>query len=146
MDAVCKMNMEKGSTTPQKIKELVENAFESDGRYRRRLKKYDKCCTIEYADINGIGFSIDIVPTLDDDPQTKSSLMQKSAEPIYVSIAIAITDKKNDQYRWATSNPKGFKSWFENINKSFLENSLQQSRTSIYETYLYNGTHNYQYI
>ena len=38
MDAVCKMNMEKGSTTPQKIKELVENAFESDGRYRRRLK------------------------------------------------------------------------------------------------------------
>lgn len=135
LDAVCQINIKKEATTPKEIKDLVENAFESDERYRLRLKKYDKCCTIEYADIGGIGFSIDIVPAVDEDPQTKSLLMQKSAEPTYIYTAIAITDKQHDQYSWATNNPKGYKSWFENINKAFLEHSPQQSRELIYKTY-----------
>lgn len=139
LDAICQINIEKESTTPQEIKESIENAFESDERYKCRLKKYDKCCTIEYADIDGIGFSIDIVPAVDEDPQTKSLLMRESDEPRYIHTAIAITDKKEDQYKWATNNPKGFKSWFENINKGFQEHSPQRSRASIFESYKYKG-------
>lgn len=135
LDAICQIEIQKKVTTPKSIKDMVEKAFESDERYKSRLIKYDKCCTIQYADIGEIGFSIDVVPAVDEDLETKSLLKQKSLEPRYIDTAIAITDKKLEEYEWATNNPKGFKEWFQKINTPFLENSLQQSRRSIFESY-----------
>lgn len=135
LDAICKIIIEKGDTTPKDIREAVESAFEQNETYKKKLVKYDKCCTINYAEINMIGFSIDIVPAVEEDNSTKNRLKSKSDLPEYIDTAIAITSKKDEIFEWATNNPKGFKVWFDNINKPFLENSPLQSRAAIFESH-----------
>lgn len=133
LDAICQIVTEKDGTTPQEIKEAVESAFEQDEIYNKKLVKCDKCCTINYTDINEIGFSIDIVPAVEEDYSTKNRLKKKSALPEYIETAIAITSKKNEKYEWATNNPKGFKVWFDIINMPFLKYNPMQSRSMIFE-------------
>lgn len=135
LDAICQILNEKGTTTPQDIKEMVESAFEENETYKKKLTKCDKCCTINYAETNEIGFSIDIVSAVEEDESTKQRLKQKSLLPEYIDTAIAISSKKDEEYEWATNNPKGFKEWFDKINKPFLEKNPLQSRSAIFESY-----------
>lgn len=135
LDAICQILNEKGATTPQDIKEMVESAFEENEAYKKKLTKCDKCCTINYTETNEIGFSIDIVSAIEEDESTKQRLKEKSILPEYIDTAIAISSKKDEEYEWATNNPKGFKEWFDKINKPFLENNPLQSRSAIFESY-----------
>lgn len=135
LDAICQILDEKRETTPQDIKEAVESVFEESEKYKSKLTKCDKCCTINYAETNEIGFSIDIVSAVNEDEYTKTRLKGKSNLPQYLDTAIAISSKKEEDYKWATNNPKGFKEWFDNINRPFLENNPIQSRSAIFESY-----------
>lgn len=135
LDAICQILNEKDATTPQDIKEMVESVFEQNETYKKKLTKCEKCCTINYAETNEIAFSIDIVSAVDEDESTKQRLKEKSILPEYIDTTIAISSKKDEEYEWATNNPKGFKEWFHKINKPFLENNPLQSRSAIFESY-----------
>lgn len=135
LDAICQLDLTKESTTPQKIKETIEKAFESDETYKSRLTIYDACCTIQYAEKNEIGFSIDIVSAVDEAESVKDKLSAASEVPQYIDSSIAITTKKSSDYEWATNNPKGYKLWFDEINKPFLEMNPLQSRALIFESH-----------
>ena len=135
LDAICQILNEKDATTAQDIKEMVESTFEENETYKKKITNCDKCCTINYAETNEIGFSIDIVSAVAEDESTKQRLKEKSILPEYIDTAIAISSKKDEEYEWATNNPKGFKEWFDRINKPFLENNPLQSRSAIFESY-----------
>jgi len=64
---------------------------------------------------------MDIVPAALEDINTVLELQQISQNPEYLSNMIVITSRKENNYNWLTSNPKGYKEWFEKINKPFLE-------------------------
>ena len=57
-----------------------------------------------------------------------SRLSQEEAE-----LAVAITDKRKQNYLWLTSNPRAYKNWFESINRPFLEYDRQNKRRVIFE-------------
>ena len=57
-----------------------------------------------------------------------SRLSQEDAE-----LAVAITDKRNQNYFWLTSNPRAYRNWFESINRPFLEYDRQNKRKVLFE-------------
>lgn len=52
--------------------------------------KWEECFTIEYADINGVSFSIDLVPAVSDSDDEKADLTTKGLSPQIVDTSIAI--------------------------------------------------------
>jgi hypothetical protein len=58
--------------------------------HRKAERLYEKCFTIEYADVGGVGFSIDIVPAADESEESKIRLRSKSKNPGLIDTAIAI--------------------------------------------------------
>lgn len=132
LDAICQILLQKSQTTPKAIKEQIENQFESNALYAEKLTKYDKCCTISYAEKDGFAFSIDIVSAVDEDEILKNHLMQSCEYPQFINTTIAIPSKINNQYNWATNNPKGYKAWFDQINSPFLIANPLVSRNEIF--------------
>lgn len=118
MDVICEVNYNKHEITPLALYDKLKVALENNGTYSSKLEYYDECITINYSDVNGIGFSIDIVPSVHEDQETIVSMKSHSTMPELCDSSIAITiDKALD---WGSSNPKGFQAWFEKSIKNFL--------------------------
>ena len=133
LDFICQFHLNRADITPSELRKKIESALKSSDRYGGRLTKWDECFTIEYADINGIGFSIDIVPAADEDYQRKSELLSISNRPDLIKTAIAIPSQNSERsFNWLTNNPRGFKAWFDEINKPFLEYQALERRTKFY--------------
>lgn len=132
LDAICEVAVPKKNTDPQLLKEAIEQAFEEDKTYKDKLHKFDKCCTIEYSENGGAGFSIDIISAVEEDPATKQQLNFEQQK--YVNTAIAIASKDSDGYDWISNNPKGFKIWFDQINDLFLEYGGDQTHKLIFDS------------
>ncbi|MCG8539857.1 MAG: nucleotidyltransferase [Clostridia bacterium] len=132
LDAICQLQVSKQDTTPKAIKEAIEKAFQEDERYKYKLKIYDECCAIEYADVNGIGFSIDIVSAVDEDILNKQKLASLATYPEYIDTSIAIPSHESQEYRWITNNPRGYKAWFDGINNKFLSSNPIYSKEAIF--------------
>ena len=128
MDASCEIKIDKNSTTAEKVKQMVGDILKSDGTYRDMLQQeWDKCWTLEYADVNGIGFCVDIVPAVpEDDSELKTILEDVSTNADVYQSQIAITNKKNSEYMWQTSNPKAYQNWFKQVNEPFLINKRRR--------------------
>ena len=119
LDVVCEVNYNKSSISPAELYEELKNALESDGRYTSKMEYYDECITINYSEINNVGFSIDIVPSVHEDQKTIQSMKARSTKPTLCDTSIAITTNK--ALDWGSSNPKGFQVWFENENQRFID-------------------------
>lgn len=128
LDAVCEIKINKSDTTAEAIKKMVGDALKSDGTYRKMLQpEWDKCWTLEYADIDGIGFSVDIVPAVaEEDIILKNTLEAAGVDFAVYDSQIAITHKNGEKYTWKTSNPKAYQNWFKNLNKSFAQAEKQR--------------------
>lgn len=132
LDVVCEVLVDKKSTTPECIKKSVGKVIVESKQYNIS-EEYDACWTIIFADIDGVGFSMDVVPAVDEDEETKKQLCSKTkTSPILVNKSIAITMKENAKYNWKTNNPKGYKEWFEEINEPFISYTREQ-RKALYE-------------
>lgn len=119
LDTICELFTEKSETTAKNVKTSVGNVFAESERYKNAIE-YDKCWTINYADISNCEFGIDIVPAVDEDSDTKNILVSKSSSHTeLIDTSIAITKKTDETYRWSTSNPKGYIKWFNKINEPF---------------------------
>lgn len=129
LDVICEVNYNKASITPNDLYEQIKSVLASDGHYIGKLDYYDECITINYSDINGVGFSIDVVPSVHEDVATITSMKAYSPMPTLCDTAIAITTKKD--LDWGSSNPKGFQSWFSGINQKFLDYDIHTNRSRI---------------
>ena len=133
LDFICQLHLSREDIAPSELRAKIETALRSSDRYGGKLTKCGECFTIEYADINGVGFSIDIVPAADENIQKKYALKRISNRPDLIGTAIAIPRQNSERnYNWLTNNPRGFKSWFDEINKPFLEYHSLERRTKYF--------------
>ena len=134
LDFICQVKKTRNETTAtmlwRELKEVLENS-----PYADKLTEYDKCFTIEYADINGVGFSIDIVPAADETFERKVKLRGESEHPELIDTSIVIPDTNRDRSMWATNNPKGYRSWFERINEPYSAYSRFENRRALFESH-----------
>lgn len=134
LDFICQVRGNRADYTPSELRRKIENALTSSNVYGGKLKIYEECFTIEYADINGVGFTIDIVPAVDETYENKNRLIKKSPSPKLIDTAIAIPKHNGEQrYSWLTNNPKGFRTWFEQINAPFLAATRDAYRMRLFE-------------
>lgn len=134
LDFICQVSGNRSDFTPSELRKKIESALTSSGVYGGKLEVYEECFTIEYADISGVGFTIDIVPATDETYENKNRLIKKSKSPKLIGTAIAIPKHNgNRNYSWLTNNPKGFRTWFDEINEPFLISSRAAYRRRLFE-------------
>ncbi len=134
LDFICQVRGKRDTITPSDLRKNIEYLLRNNEVYRQRLKVWEECFTIEYAEVDGMSFSIDIVPAVDELDSTKYSLALQSRFPELMNTAIAIPKHNGERnYTWLTNNPKGLRSWFDNINKPFLDYSRDQYRRFLFE-------------
>lgn len=120
LDFVCQVSSLRKDISAKELRETVEDVLKSGDLYGGKLHISDECITIEYADINNVGFSIDIVPAIDERPDVKEVLKRISERPELIETSIRIPKYSNgEKYKWLTNNPKGYKQWFLEINAPF---------------------------
>ena len=134
LDFICQLRKTKDEIAPSELRIIIEEALESSERYSGKLKIFEECFTIEYADIDGVSFTIDIVPAADETAVRKQELREKSRRPDLIDTAVAIPRHNGDRnYSWITNNPRGFRSWFEEINRPFLEYDQANRRMRLFK-------------
>jgi hypothetical protein len=133
LDFVCQLRITRDDLTAAELRKQVEDILTSSDLYGGKLTIYDKCLTIEYADVDSIGFSIDIVPAADENGENKMRLRSKSKNPGLIDTAIAIPKHCEKNYNWITNNPNGYRAWFEAINAPFHAASRMQYRQMLFE-------------
>lgn len=117
LDFICLVNFkENTSLTSKNLKNLIGELLKNNEIYKDKLTEYEKCWTLSYAEVNNIGFNIDIIPAIPTD-----------------NNFILITDKnfESDTYNWILSNPKNFIEWFEEINLNYPNYSLVSEEMNI---------------
>lgn len=117
------------------MRDLIENTLKDNDTYGGKLVKWEECFTIEYADINGVSFSIDLVPAVSDSETEKADLIIKGISTQIVDTSIAIPRQNSEKsYHWISNNPKGFKKWFDDINAPFLMYAPKYAERGIFES------------
>lgn len=133
LDFICQLPVSKDRTTAEKSWNTVKNILEKSDLYGGKLTVFENCFTIEYAETNGVGFKIDIVPAVDESIAEKVVLKGLSGKPELIETAIAIPKEERQSFSWITNNPKGYKSWFEDINEPFKNENRKARRAMIFE-------------
>lgn len=133
LDFIYQVSAPKKSTTPKELRDEVEAVLRDSHLYDDRLVVNDECFTIEYADIGGVGFSIDIVPATAEDEGKKLQLKSESPHPELIDDSIAIPKSENSRYSWLTNNPKGYKNWFTRINGPYAALNRDEIRKTIFD-------------
>lgn len=134
LDFICEVDFEKSETTPEELRNFIENAVSEGELYGGKLEVSDECLTIKYAEEGGAQFSIDIVPATRESASTIAKLKEKTIRPDLIDSAIAIPMKEKDNYLWKTNNPKGLMEWFSEINEPYKMYSRTEFRKSLFES------------
>ncbi len=117
IDLVCELQIAKDGTAASTVKRVVGERLGDSQRYRKMLDDEGKrCWTLIYAEQDGIGFHLDVLPSVPD-PQ------------FAFDKSIAITNRQEGVYDWSASNPKGYGDWFDERNQgAFVRVSAQQKQ------------------
>ena len=118
IDLVCELPIAKNWTDARTVKRMVGDRLCEHERYRKMLDDEGKrCWTLEYAEQDGIGFHLDILPSVPDHRHV-------------LDASIAITNRQGTIYSWSASNPKGYGDWFDEKNRmAFLRVLAEQKRS-----------------
>lgn len=134
LDFICQVRGTRDDYSPSKLRDLIEEKLSSSDLYGGKLETYPECFTIEYAAINGVGFSIDIVPAAEENAENKKRLREKCNYPELIEDSISIPKQNSEKnYCWLTNNPKGFRTWFDSINAPFIEASKNDFRNRFFQ-------------
>jgi hypothetical protein len=121
IDLVCRIDQVKSATTAAALKAAVGDRLKENADYARMLDEEGRrCWTLEYAEEDGIGFHMDILPAIPDEDTAKRNLIVQGVPWEYAQHAVAITERDGHggRYSWTVggSNPKGYAAWFANRN------------------------------
>ena len=133
LDFICQVNASKETTDPKPVYDQLKSALLSSDEYSKKITPFSEGFMIEYADIGSISFSIDIVPAVDEAEETKASLVRSGLREDVAQLSIAIPRERNEHFDWISNNPRGYKTWFDEINAPFLNYSRYEYRSKLFE-------------
>ena len=119
IDLVAEFPIEKSLTTAESVKTMVGTRLRENSVYRTMLDTEGKrCWTLQYAEKDGAGFHIDILPGIPESPRQ-----------YHGDTSLAITNKREGVYSWSASNPKGYGYWFDQKNREvFIRKRIEQQQ------------------
>ena len=124
IDLVCELPIEKHLIQAHAVKTMVGDRLREHERYRKLLDDEGKrCWTLEYAEQDGIGFHLDVLPSV---PDARDVL-----DFSILDTSIAITNKQGAIYDWSASNPKGYGAWFDLRNQAAFDLAQVEQKRSI---------------
>lgn len=127
IDVICQFKNE--NLTSEEIRNSLISTLNDSEVYNDNIKEWPKCFTLEYAKIGDYEFSIDLVPTiLDENP----NICGKNISEKYLINVLKIATKES-KYGWYTINPKGYQTWFNDINSRFALYNRENRMRSLYE-------------
>lgn len=97
LDCICQVTGTKSDYTPSGLRNLIEDTLKGNDTYGGKLVKWEECFTIEYDDINGVSFSIDLVTAVSDSDSEKAALLTKGLTPQIVDTSIAIPRQNSEK-------------------------------------------------
>lgn len=98
IDLVSQLPIKKFSTTAETVKQIVGNRLKENATYKQRLDREGKrCWTLEYAEVDGIGFHMDILPSIPTDDNILMELNKVGVNYQYHRHAIDITEREKTQ-------------------------------------------------
>lgn len=119
IDLVCEMPLRKDQSMPQAIKSMVGDRLREHGTYRKLLDPEGRrCWTLEYAEQDGVGFHLDVLPAVLDGRGL-------------LSTALAITNKNGSAYSWSASDPRGYGTWFDEKNDAAFARAVIEQKQNI---------------
>lgn len=135
IDLVCKLFKRKTAESRRTTKSEVGDRLKEHHQYNRMLKPEGKrCWTLQYAEEDGIGFHIDVLPAVWEDQSLIDRLIGLGVSPEYAQHAVGITNKEPDgSYSWKSSNPEGFALWFHDRMKTIVAFSEASERERIFK-------------
>lgn len=136
IDLVCKLDRRKEDAEPGELKHTVGDRLKEHDTYRKMLKPEGRrCWTLQYAEEDGVGFHMDILPALPEDSDYIGYFIESSVEPRYAVHALSITDKDDNRgvYAWSATNPKGYAQWFDEINKAAFQKVAGKQKRQLFE-------------
>lgn len=100
LDFICCLGDKKETTTAKHVKNVVKETLCNSEVYKEKLQniEWDKCWTLEYAEVNGIGFNIDIVPGVSESDDIIQLMVGNNLSQDNAELAVAITDKREQNY------------------------------------------------
>lgn len=137
IDVICALSTKKEAITPKQTKKTVGRTLANNSVYKEKLQpEEDRCWTLKYSGVSeGIGFSLDVVPSVQESHSAIADFISSGVKIQYAGTTLAITEKKGaDSYSWLSSNPKGFGSWFDEINKPFHDYQYEARRKAYFES------------
>ena len=127
LDVLAVLKRRKENADAKSVKNDVGDCIKESGIYSDKLEKEDKnCWTLKYAEVaDGVGFSLDIVPSVDEDAWIKNDIINSGVSYSNAEKTVAITNKELSVYDWLTSNPLGFGDWFLEISNRHLSTNMK---------------------
>lgn len=140
IDAICLFPGTTDDNSSRKVRNTLLEILNNSEVYGSKLDEYDKCFTLDYASYGNYGFSIDLVPSV---YATTSDVNRIGigVENQYLGKVTSIAVKNEDRDEWYTSNPNGYKQWFDTINYPFSLHQREIRMMDIYNQHkdLYNN-------
>lgn len=127
VDVICQFKgYNKARTTPKELMHdlsiIMKLICSEKGKEYREC---ERCITIDYADKDGISFSIDVIPAIAESSAEINSLISLSERGDLVNSSIAI-GTNNESLGWITNNPKGYIQWFNEVTINFENISFEE--------------------
>ena len=137
IDLVCELEIQKHAISPRRLKQVIGDRLKNHAVYERLLDEEGRrCWTLEYAEADGIGFHLDVLPAILDDEWSRARLVSAGVPNEYADFAIALTERaQSTEYAWAEggSNPRGFARWFDSLNLGAWNRVSQQQKQLLAE-------------
>lgn len=127
IDVICQFENE--NLTSEEIRNSLISTLNDSEVYNDKIKEWPKCFTLEYAKIGDYEFSIDLVPTISDE---NPNICGKNVSEKYLINVLKIATKES-KYGWYTINPKGYQTWFNDINSRFALYNRENRMRSLFE-------------
>ena len=127
IDVICQFENE--NLTSEEIRNSLISTLNDSEVYNDKIKEWPKCFTLEYAKIGDYEFSIDLVPTISDE---NPNICGKNISEEYLINVLKIATKES-KYGWYTINPKGYQTWFNDINSRFALYNRENRMRSLFE-------------
>jgi adenylyl/guanylyl cyclase-like protein with sensor domain/cyclic GMP-AMP synthase DncV-like protein len=147
IDIVCDVNRDKENDNPLRLKDDVgaEVKAYAEQNSMNQPENGKRCWALNYSpDSEGIGFHVDILPSLPDGEAggmiSQLNLSEGATDWQYTQTTISLTNRDETVtppgHDWRSSNPIGYARWFNDIcQPGFLHVDNLQQKTRLFETY-----------